>query len=228
MRKFKIVRDPFYKEDYLYKKEWVSFKEGLTVLVGCNGTGKTTLQKTISRKLKEKGIAYIHYDNINQHDDYTSDYVLMREHNYAALANKLESSEGENITNSLGIIAQKIGQKIQEIKNSGKEKELWLMFDAIDSGLSINNICDFKNFLKNILQKDLEQDGIKLYMLASANEYELANEEQCYDVSNCEYITFDDYEDYRNFILESSEDKIERLEKMEKIKAELLKRPKLS
>ena len=46
-RRFKIERDCYEDKNYLYKKGHVTFQPGLTVLVGCNGCGKTTLMKQL-------------------------------------------------------------------------------------------------------------------------------------------------------------------------------------
>lgn len=52
-RRFKIERDCYEDENYLYKKGHVTFQPGLTVLVGCNGCGKTTLMKQLENILKK-------------------------------------------------------------------------------------------------------------------------------------------------------------------------------
>ncbi len=51
-RRFKIERDCYEDENYLYKKGHVTFQPGLTVLVGCNGCGKTTLMKQLENILR--------------------------------------------------------------------------------------------------------------------------------------------------------------------------------
>lgn len=67
--------------------------------------------------------------------------------------------------------------------------------------MSVDNIVDIKEQLfKTILKYN---HGNKIYIVISANEYEMARGEQCFDVYNGKYITFKDYEDYRNMILES-------------------------
>lgn len=53
-RRFKIERDCYEDENYLYKKGHVTFQPGLTVLVGCNGCGKTTLMKQLENILKRQ------------------------------------------------------------------------------------------------------------------------------------------------------------------------------
>lgn len=88
------------------------------------------------------------------------------------------------------------------------------MLDAVDSGLSVDNIVDVKEQLfKTVLEYNY---GNEIYIVVSANEYEMARGEQCFDVYNGEYITFENYEDYRKMILESKKWKIEREKKVRK------------
>ena len=42
-RKFKIYKDYYEDDTKLYKKGTIEIKSCVTVLVGCNGIGKTTL-----------------------------------------------------------------------------------------------------------------------------------------------------------------------------------------
>ena len=37
--KFEIIRDYYQEKEYIYNKKNIEFEEGLTVLVGCNGSG---------------------------------------------------------------------------------------------------------------------------------------------------------------------------------------------
>lgn len=50
-----IVRDPYYDEDYLFDKDTLTLTDKVTVFVGPNGYGKTTLTKTIKKGLKKQG-----------------------------------------------------------------------------------------------------------------------------------------------------------------------------
>ena len=75
------------------------------------------------------------------------------------------------------------------------------MIDAADSGMSIDNVCEIKEYLfKTILDDEKEAD---VYIVISANEYELARGEACFDTYNGKYIEFADYEAFRAFILDS-------------------------
>ena len=90
-------------------------------------------------------------------------------------------------------------------------KELWFLFDALDSGLSIDAIAELKT---DLFQFVIDQNPDKdVYIIVSANGYEFANGERCYDVANCKEVTFKDYNDYRKFILKSRQQKIKRNKK---------------
>jgi hypothetical protein len=96
----------------------------------------------------------------------------------------------------------------ETIEETEIPKERWILLDAIDSGLSIDNIVDIKEDLfKTILEYNC---GNEIYIIVVANEYEMARNEQCFDVYNGKYITFKDYEDYRQFVLDSKELKEKR------------------
>lgn len=45
--------------------------------------------------------------------------------------------------------------------------------------------------------------NVEVYIVVSANSYEMASGEQCLDVWSGKYITFEDYEDYRRYILKT-------------------------
>lgn len=53
-RKIKLWKDPYDCGFNLYKKRTVEFKPGITVLVGCNGIGKSTLLRNIKDVLKKR------------------------------------------------------------------------------------------------------------------------------------------------------------------------------
>ena len=65
-RKFTLHKR-YYGEDYdLYKKKTITIKEGLTVLVGCNGIGKTTLLRQIKDHCKKEDIPVLSFDNLKE------------------------------------------------------------------------------------------------------------------------------------------------------------------
>lgn len=233
--KITIVRDPYEPKEYLYTKKEFEFKPGVTVLVGCNGCGKTTLLHQIKDYLKSKKVPVLSFDNL--HDggsNARSEAAAMNDFTFLATASF--SSEGENIVMNVGRLAKNLRPFIQtgESQNRGDRlckafaravwgdqeehevpNERWLLLDAIDSGLSVDNIVDIKELLFKTIIEDSEAQGIKTFIIISANEFEMAREEQCMDVHTGKYRTFKGYESYRKFILKSRQIKDKRYSKQE-------------
>lgn len=206
MRKFKLSNG-WYGEDYkLFKKTNVQINPGLTVLVGCNGVGKTTFLNQIKNTLEKEKIPFVFHDNLHEGADKLKQVAGFMGR-YDVLANLMMSSEGENIVNVISEITRKMGQL--SIDNPDA-KELWFLFDAIDSGLSVDNIIEIKEkLISMIINREKYKD---VYFLISANEYEFARNENCFDVADEKYIKFKDYEDYREFIIQSRKKKKARYE----------------
>ena len=231
--KIPIVRNPYEPKEYLYTKKGFEFKPGVTVLIGCNGCGKTTLLHQMKDYLKSKKVPVLSFDNL--HDggsNARSEAAAMNDFTFLATASF--SSEGENIVMNVGRLAKNLRPFIQtgESQNRGDRlckafaravwgdqeepevpNERWLLLDAIDSGLSVDNIVDIKELLFKTIIEDSEAQGIKTFIIISANEFEMAREEQCMDVHTGKYRTFSGYESYRKFILKSREIKNKRYEK---------------
>lgn len=231
--KIPIVRDPYEPKEYLYTKKEFEFKPGVTVLVGCNGCGKTTLLHQIKDYLKNKKVPVLSFDNL--HDggsNARSEAAAMNDFTFLATASF--SSEGENIVMNVGRLAKNLRPFIQtgESQNRGDRlckafaravwgdqeepevpNERWLLLDAIDSGLSVDNIVDIKELLFKTIIEDSESQGVVTRIIISANEYEICRNEQCMDVHTGKYRTFSGYESYRKFILKSRDIKNKRYEK---------------
>ena len=203
-RKFKLI-NCYYGEDYkMFKKVNIEIEKGLTVLVGCNGTGKTTMLEQLEAELKDKDIPVLFHSNLkNGIRDMRDKAFLVEDFEFVALS--MSSSEGENIVNVMGEIAREMGRLTQ---HNPMADELWFLFDAIDSGLSVDNIVEIKEtLLPLVVEHNPNKD---VYFVFSANEYELARNENCFDVAHGKYIKFKDYEDYRKFILKSRKEKDKR------------------
>lgn len=229
-RKIKIINKGYYGGDeILYKKKIIEINPGVTVLVGCNGIGKTTLLRQIEDELKKKNIPCLKFDNLGEGGHHSVGYHASIE-DFEFVATASCSSEGENIYMNIYDLAKRIGRfiatgdpskgdkydklftaisklinKDEDTNKSKKElsDERWILLDAIDSGFSVDNIVEIKQDLFKTILDDNHNGNI--YIVISANEYELCRGEQCFDVYNGKYVTFKDYEDYRDFILESRE-----------------------
>ena len=209
MRKFKIDKD--YKDIGcdIYKKNYITLKPGITILVGCNGMGKTTLIQQLKHKLENNNIPVISFDNLHDGGSRAREKAGFYG-DVDFLATSIQSSEGENINMNLGRFASQIGRFVRENRD---KTELWIFLDAVDSGLSVDNIVDLKELLFKTILNDVSDSDV--YIIASANEYELARDENCFDVYTGNYITFKNYEEYRSFIIKTRMIKDKRLYKDE-------------
>ena len=203
-RFFKITRKPY--NDIIFKKSEIEINPGVTILIGCNGCGKTTLLRSIKESLQLSKIPVIYYSN-EYEGGATSISERIYEDDITTTATLMQSSEGEQIYINLGIIAGKIARFVQRYKDS---KELWILFDAIDSGLSIDNAIEIKEYLFKTIMEDKYNKDKDVFIVCSTNSYELCVDNSCFDVYSGEYIEFKDYEDYRNYILKSRKQKDKR------------------
>ena len=193
MRKFKIPTNP-YDDRKMYDTGNFTFSSGITVLVGCNGSGKSTLMLHIKDKLQESNTPFLYYDNLFDGNSTSVSSAMLAGDTETAAA-LLTASEGERIYINIGRMAARIGSMV---RNAKAEDELWILMDATDSGLSIDNAAEIKEFFKNVLLPDAPENT---YIIISANAYEMCRGELCMDVYDGNYMRFSDYEEYRNHIL---------------------------
>lgn len=207
---------------------------GLTVLVGCNGAGKSTLLYNIEEELKNQEIPVYRFDNL-KHSVSDNMSVAMYDGDMEMMAAYSRASEGEAIKLNILQIAHGVNAFLEKGTSPEKKGKLYeglrkalfpdsadavsssslrcLLFDATDSGFSVDNIIELKEFF-DLMEEKAEEKGMELYIIISANEYELARGERCMDVNTGKVLSFPDYEAYRKHVLESRERKNKRLEKM--------------
>ena len=177
-RKFKIIRDYYEEGEFLYQKKHVEFEPGLTVLIGCNGCGKTTLMRQIRLQVEKdlKNPCVVHFDNFAD-GGHNSMQVSAFHEDYSRVAQQMCSSEGERIAIDMEMVARKIGNMMRKYPD---EKEFWVFLDGIDSGFSIDAIEELKRGLFDTIFATYPDKDI--YILVTANEYEMARGEKCFDV----------------------------------------------
>lgn len=230
-RKFKIEPDWYGEEIKMYKKKTITLEEGVTVLVGCNGIGKTTLLEQLKQRLTKAKIPVLSFDNLHEGGSKSMSSAAFNG-DWAFAATAMASSEGENIVMNVGQLASilrhfietgevcKHGDRIQrafaravwgEKHEMPESKERWILLDAIDSGLSVDNVIDIK---EQLFKTILEHKGDKeVYIVITANAYEMARGEQCFDVYHGKYVKLKTYEAYRKLILKTRDIKNQRYTK---------------
>ena len=228
-RKIKTWRDPYGEGFNICKKREIEIEPGLTVLVGCNGAGKTTMLHNVAEELKNENIPVFQFDNTRDGGFYSIDESIATG-NYSFGATAMCSSEGENINMNLGKSAAKWrrfietgddGDRTRRLvkavrKANGEEddekeipNERWILLDAVDSGFSVDNVVEMKDLFRLVMD-DAAAKGIELYIVVSANEYELAAGEACFDVIGGKYVRFGGYDEYREFVLKTRKEKDKR------------------
>ena len=60
--KIKLNQNMYLDKKNMYKYRYAQFNEGLTVLVGCNGSGKTTMLTQIAKYCDKEKIKYFEYE----------------------------------------------------------------------------------------------------------------------------------------------------------------------
>ena len=233
MLTIKTWRDPYESGFSPTKPTQIVLEPGLTVLVGCNGAGKTTLLCNIRDEMKRQNIPCHFHNNLNEGGSNAVSEAFYFG-NISLGAGLWSSSEGEAIKINFGVMSAKIKRfledgffdtrknRMAEIfrEKDGETEEIpvcnkrVLLFDAVDSGLSVDSVVEIKSVFDLILQ-DAKALGVEVYLVISANEYELARGERCFDVNDGKYLEFADYEAYRYYILKSREKKEKRIQKQE-------------
>ena len=201
----KVKRNYYDRAERIFKKASIGIIPGVSVLVGCNGCGKSTFLGAVEETLSNEGIKYVLYNNLHDGGSRSvSEAVWLGD--FGMASSLLYSSEGECIIHNLGSVAAKCGQMVSSLKKENK-KEFWLLLDATDSGMSVDNIVEIKELLFETIIKNTQESGITPYILVAANEYEMACGENCLDVQNGRYVSFKNYDDFRKFILKTRVDK---------------------
>jgi len=125
---FNLINDWFGKNKFkisFYKRTSVMIKPGLTVLVGCNGIGKTTFLQQLECDLKEKKEKYIFYNNLLDGGNNARQAALNRDDIEFVMTSAV-SSEGENIQLNIGRLAGRIGYLIHNKLEQKDKKNIYI------------------------------------------------------------------------------------------------------
>lgn len=203
--KLKLRSEPWETDEKIFKNLNREIEDGLHVLVGPNGYGKSTFMYFIKEKYeRDENYKLLTWDGVINTRDGKSG-ALLRE-NFELLANMMMSSEGEEHNINLAIFLQRVGREVANL-----DRDLILLLDAIDSGISADRIEETIDVLAMIIT-DVRERGHECYIFVPSNTYEMARRRHCMDPCTGEDLVFNDYEDWRNYIFKCAK-KIEKRRK---------------
>ena len=173
-----------------HPKFTVKFNHGVTILIGKNGSGKTSMINEINAFLKKKNIPVYQYNQLVEGASTTGRGIYTGDISVAATY--MQSSEGEKVIVSYGNTLK----NIQQFLFNNRDKEhVFLLCDGLDSGVSINIIKEL-NEIFDLLQNDYPN----IVIINTTNNYEFTRNRRCIVAESGEEITFDTYEEYARFI----------------------------
>lgn len=229
-----IVRDPYYDEDYLFDKDTLTLTDKVTVFVGPNGYGKTTLTKAIKEGLKRQGA--FAFDNSayrrgldrgfrnafapdSKDTDDTATIGFMAYDSHADDHSNAISSALTNQNLTLFTLRQESSEgennlySLTELfDNAGavaKEypnlEQLVIFVDGIDSGLSVDMLDLIVRTLDiKIQQVESLNPNLEVAIVFTTNNYEMTRSLPTFDTTTFEPVSYDSYEDFRTDMLAKS------------------------
>ena len=234
---FKVDKNPYDRQ--LFEKEVIELNPNtITCLVGCNGTGKTTIIEYIKRDLahrnaeecknsvypkleddirkavgkekpkNEENLFYVDFSKHTRNAKSELDAFLVD-------AGVAFSSTGEGLSYRLGKTLEVLGRTVTKLTD--KKATLFIFFDDCDAGTSLDKIVEIKDVMYMVADH-CKQCGITYYIILTANSYEMCRGLDCISVHNFEHIEFNDYggyEAYKEFVLKSAKIKEKSFEEAE-------------
>lgn len=173
-------------------KKTIDLLPGFTVLIGCNGAGKTTLIDslyTTCRKM-DNVVCLSYNDRSDGGSLLISEFMCKGRMSDAAAMTF--SSEGERIVIGLTSFLHKVKKELED--NPGKD--VVILYDAVDSGMSLDVVKEFKQYNYQLLE-NLKKHRKEVYIIVAANSYGMCKDELCFDVSSWQdyyELTYDDFE----------------------------------
>lgn len=182
---FEVVPFDYDSEHYLYPHEergpaTFKFEPGITILCGANGAGKTTLMKRMQALLKNEGtpVCALMRQSISRQIE--SIGALRGDMN--AIMNGIDRnylSEGQGAKHAFAFMLGNIHATIME---EAETPERWIFIDGIDSSQSIDQLRDISGLFDAIIETAPEDREV--YLIASTNQFELAKNRRCLNVSD--------------------------------------------
>lgn len=207
MKEIKITvrTKPFDDETKIYLRKDFIFTPGLTSLVGCNGSGKSTMiDMYLTSYARKNHIEYIFWNDRRSGGSHLMQQC-MDSGNMDGVISLFMSSEGERISYALLDVFRNIGKCFRACKG----QPIVIMLDAIDSGMSVDEICETRDAILDVVLPDSASLNVTPYFIIAANNYEWCSDPRIHniDIQTGKSLDINNYDDYKKIILKSRERK---------------------
>lgn len=193
-------------------KKIINYKEiqlkNLTILVGPNGIGKSSIVQGIYNKLK--GHTSFYYRSCGE----SMDLVMSnKEHLYEAIIGRSDNGKyrgyfSDNIELDYITINQSEGQSMMTVffdkivqiieRLSKNETDLVLLIDELDSGLSFDNVLHVISIIENIQAK---YPNVQIIMTAHNYEFFRVFKDNTFCIDFGQYVDLSEYKNYRAYYM---------------------------
>ena len=199
-----ITRDPYYEEEYLFKKDQLTLTDQVTFSNNAYARGLARAFELAVVDEYKRGNAPIGFISYDSHaDDHTNSIsASLVNNNMRQLLLRRESSEGENNLISLADLFDNAQAVANENPNL---KHLIIFVDGIDSGLSVDKInFIIRNLDLKIKQVENQNPDLNVALVFTANHYEMTRNLPTIDPITFEKISYNDYEKFRSDMLKKA------------------------
>lgn len=189
-----------------------NFESGVTMLIGSNGTGKSTLLKQLNSLFKERNWSQISdndnirdkyycyfYDNVYE-EKFAKDSWIHSSDKLERIAVTFSNSEGQDMYDYLYYKIIDIGKAVKYAR-SGDYKGIFILFDGLDSGLSLDKLEEIREKVLNFIVKEENKNEFEVYIICAANSFEFCSGYDCIDVTNQEHYIFNEYWEFRRHFI---------------------------
>ena len=177
-------------------------KNNITIVVGRNGYGKSSLLSGIDAAFKNNpNVLVVHWSD-NEYGRGNAMDTLLWNDDIEGLASMAFHSEGQKMRESFGrFFLAKVGSAVRRINPEDGIDTAFLLVDQLDSGLDVHQINLVKQIFRDTIIPDMKSRGIKkVYVVMTANSYEMVRGEECIDPITRMHFKFDCAEDFNAYI----------------------------
>lgn len=192
--RFEIQSNPYDQSKPLYPRDFIIIHPGLTFIVGCNGSGKSTFLDIIEKACKE----------------YETPIEVFR-YVYEEGNRPADQSEGEREAEKLHEFLNNIHEHILE---ANKGTQMFVLADLTRYGLTNDEIALVKEKIAIKMIPDAQSRGVEFFGIITANDFEYLLDQECMDVQTFNHLRFNNYTSYKKFMVNSRKARESRYKKM--------------